>query len=147
MDGLPVTSILPAINAVLNGLAAVLLLIGFILIKNGRRAAHRRIMLAAFVVSAVFLADYLYYHFNYRSNHFAGEGLIRPVYFTMLISHILLATLMVPFILRLLYLGYKGMDQAHARLGRKVWPVWMYVSVTGVLVYFMLYQWFPGVPS
>jgi putative membrane protein len=147
MNTPPLTSsFFPALNASLNGLAALLLLWGFVLIKKGRREAHEKVMTAAFAVSATFLACYLWYHFHYASNRFGGVGLVRGLYFTMLISHILLATAMVPFILRLLWLGYRGSFSAHARLGRRVWPVWMYTSVTGVLVYFMLYHWFPGVP-
>lgn len=143
---LPTNTFLPALNATLNALAAIFLLWGFVLIKKGQRLAHQRVMTLAFGTSAVFLASYLYYHYNFVSNRFGGQGLIRLIYFSILISHVILATLMVPFILRLLYLGYQGSFEKHKKLGRKVWPVWMYTSVTGVVVYFMLYHWFPGAP-
>lgn len=147
MDPQPLTNnFLPALNASLNAVAAVLLLWGFVLIKNGQKERHLKVMWTAFGVSSVFLASYLYYHFNYTSTRFGGQGWIRPVYFTVLISHIILATVMVPFILRLLYLAQTGSFAGHSRLARIVWPVWMYTSVTGVFVYFMLYHWFPGVP-
>lgn len=138
----PTSAFFPALNASLNALAAVLLLAGYLLIRRGQRAAHERVMSAAFTVSAVFLASYLYYHFNYASGRFGGTGPVRTFYFAMLISHVLLATLMVPFILRMLWLAKKARYLEHAKLARKVWPVWMYTSVTGVLVYFMLYHWY-----
>ena len=144
---LTTSTFFPALNAGLNAVAALLLLLGFVLIKKGHRETHKKVMTAAFVVSALFLTSYLYYHFNYSANRFAGEGLIRALYFAMLISHIILAVAMVPFILRLLFLGYKDRNVEHARLGRKVWPVWMYTSVTGVLIYWMLYHAYPGAPG
>jgi uncharacterized membrane protein YozB (DUF420 family) len=131
----------PTLNAILNGTAGILLLIGFVLILKGKRQAHEKVMKAAFGVSAVFLASYLYYHFNYESFRYMGTGWMRTVYFFILISHIVLATLNLPFILRLLYLAHKKRFPEHGRLARWVWPVWMYVSVTGVLVYLMLYIW------
>lgn len=134
--------VLPAINATLNGIATVLLIIGFILIKKKKISAHRNVMWAAFAVSSAFLANYLYYHFNFDSKPFRGQGSIRYFYFSILISHIILATLMVPFILRLLWLGVKNKVESHKRLARWVWPVWIYTSLTGVLIYMMLYQWF-----
>ena len=133
---------LPLINACLNGICFILLIVGFVLIKQRRVTAHRRVMTAAFSVSALFLACYLYYHFNYTSSRFQGVGLIRPLYFAMLISHIILAVVILPFILRMIYLAVKGQYAQHRRLARYVWPVWVYVSATGVLVYLMLYQWF-----
>lgn len=136
--------IFPSINASLNALASILLFWGFVLIKQRKLEAHEKVMKAAFLVSAVFLSSYLYYHFNYTSWKFGGQGWVRPFYFVMLISHIILATLNVPFILRILWLGHKKRTQEHAKLARWVWPVWMYVSVTGVLIYFMLYIWFPS---
>jgi uncharacterized membrane protein YozB (DUF420 family) len=140
-------TVLPLVNACLNGFAALLLLIGFVLIRQGRREAHLRFMLAAFCVSSLFLANYLYYHFNYSSNRFGGEGAIRSFYFVILVSHIVLAVVILPFIIRLLWLSYKERFGNHARLGRYVWPVWMYTSLSGVLVYLMLYQWYPKPPD
>ena len=151
METAPLTStIFPAINAALNSLAALFLLIGYLHVRRQNLVAHKKAMWTAFGFSALFLASYLYYHFNYTSNRFAGEGAVRYLYFAMLISHIVLAVGILPFILRLLYLATRETPESnlkHARLGRKVWPVWMYNSVTGVLVYFMLYHWFPGVPT
>lgn len=141
METAPTNTFFPALNASLNATAFLLLLIGFWLIKNGRREAHIKVMTGAFCVSAVFLGSYLWYHFHYASQRFGGQGFIRPLYFAMLISHIILATAMVPGILRLMYLGWIKKDYlAHAWWGRRVWPVWVYVSFTGVLVYVMLYQ-------
>jgi uncharacterized membrane protein YozB (DUF420 family) len=129
----------PTVNSILNGTAGILLLIGLVLILKGKREAHEKVMKAAFGVSAVFLASYLYYHFNYESVKYTGTGGMRTFYFTILISHIILATLNLPFILRIMFLAHKKRFKEHARLARWVWPVWMYVSVTGVLVYLMLY--------
>jgi putative membrane protein len=131
----------PTLNACLNALAGILLFAGWIFIKKGDRQTHGKIMAAAFGVSAVFLASYLYYHFNYDAVKYQSQGWIRPVYFTILITHIILATLNLPFILRIVFLAYKKRFQEHARMARWVWPVWMYVSITGVLVYMMLYRW------
>ena len=144
MESFNLQKFLPAWNAFLNGTAFFLLVLGLVLIKRKQNLAHKRCMLAAFGVSAVFLSSYLYYHFNYTSQPFQGVGFIRPVYFTMLISHIILAVLILPFIFRLLFLGFKNRNLEHQKLGRWVWPVWAYISLTGVLIYFCLYQWFPG---
>lgn len=99
-------------------------------------------MISAFLVSAVFLGFYLYYHSHYPPRIFAGTGFIRPVYFAMLISHIILAVGVLPFILRLLWAAHKGDFTRHKKLARVVYPVWIYTSLTGVLVYLFLYQWF-----
>ena len=140
-------TVFPLVNACLNAAAAFFLLLGFVWIKRGQREAHRKAMITAFVISAAFLVNYLWYHFHYSSNRFGGTGLIRPLYFGMLISHIVLAVVIVPLILKLLWLASKQNYAKHARLGRWVWPLWMYTSVTGVLVYLMLYQWYPSPPS
>ncbi len=137
------SSFLPAWNASLNALAAILLLIGYRQIRTGQRDKHLRTMKAAFRVSAVFLASYLYYHYAFPHRLFGGTGAIRTIYFTMLVSHIILAVANLPFIFRILYLAKQEDFARHAKLARIVWPVWMYTSVTGVLVYFFLYQWFP----
>jgi len=131
----------PTLNSILNGSAGVLLFIGLILILKGKKEAHEKVMKAAFGVSAAFLVSYLYYHYTYESVKYQGTGNIRTFYFIMLTSHIILATLNVPFILRMLYLAHKKRFKEHAKIARWVWPSWMYVSVTGVLVYFMLYIW------
>lgn len=136
---------LPAVNASLNGLATLFLLLGFIFIKRGNKTAHRNCMLAAFITSAVFLACYLTYHFSVQAvTKFQGQGWVRPVYFFILITHIILAVVIVPMILVTMSRALKERWEGHKKLARWTWPLWMYVSVTGVLVYLMLYQWFPG---
>ncbi|MFZ1136961.1 MAG: DUF420 domain-containing protein [Candidatus Korobacteraceae bacterium] len=134
----------PALNAFLNGSSAVLIGSGYYFIKNGRREAHKRMMLAAFVTSTLFLISYLYYHIVLRAGvtHFRGEGLSRPVYFTILISHTILAVVVVPFILVTLYRALKGNFGRHRVIARYTFPIWMYVSVTGVVIYVMLYKIF-----
>jgi uncharacterized membrane protein YozB (DUF420 family) len=135
----------PALDASLNGTAAVLLTAGFAFIKRKKIAAHRVCMLGAFTVSAVFLACYLYYHIKTGARTpFGGTGVIRTIYYTMLISHILLAFVIVPLILRTLTLALKGDFIRHRAWARWTFPLWYYVSVTGVLVYFFLYQWWPA---
>jgi putative membrane protein len=141
------SQLFPAINATLNGLASVLLLLGFVLIKQRRLLAHEKVMKAAFMASAAFLASYLYYHYNFDSYGFGGTGLARPIYFTILITHIILAVAILPFIFRILWLAHKMRQAEHARMARWVWPVWMYVSVTGVVIYFMLYVVYVPVPK
>ncbi len=139
--------ILPHVNVTLNALAAVLLVIGYILIRKGHEQAHRKVMLAAFGVSGLFLACYLTYHFNIEggSKKFPTDPDVAPViaryfYYGLLISHIILA-MAVPFLaLGSIYLGLSGRRSAHKRLSKWTWPIWMYVSVTGVVVYLMLYQ-------
>ena len=134
----------PALNAFLNGSSAVLIGTGYYLIKSGRREAHKRMMIAAFVTSTLFLISYLYYHVVLRAGvtHFRGEGLWRPVYFSILISHTFLAVVIVPFILVTLYRALKGNFARHKAIARYTFPIWMYVSVTGVLIFVMLYKIF-----
>lgn len=136
---------LPIVNASLNGLATVLLTAGFVCIKRRRVAGHRACMQSAFAVSAVFLACYITYHVhkNGHPTQFGGAGMIRPVYYTMLISHILLAMAVVPLVLRTLWLARSARFVDHRRWALWTFPIWYYVSVTGVLVYFFLYQWWP----
>jgi len=131
-------------NAVLNTVATVLLAAGWVLIRRGHVTAHRTAMVAAFVTSAVFLACYLTYHYLVGHVPFRGQGGIRPVYFAILISHILLAVAVPVLALRMFFLAWKGRFDAHRRLGRITLPIWLYVSVTGVVIYLMLYHWFPG---
>lgn len=137
---------LPAVNASLNGLSAILLLAGFIFIKRGNQDAHRRCMIAAFVSSCVFLAGYVVHKvFVVKgvNTPFAGPAVLRPWYLLMLASHVILAMLIVPLALATITLGLKGKFEAHKRIARWTWPLWMYVSVTGVLIYLLLYQIFP----
>jgi uncharacterized membrane protein YozB (DUF420 family) len=132
---------LPAVNASLNGLATVLLVVGYGLILQNRRKAHERVMLAAFAVSVVFLGCYLVYHAYAGSKPFTGTGLMRPVYFSILISHIVLAAL-VPVLAGLtIYRGLTGQWEKHKRIARVTFPIWLYVSITGVMIYVMLYHW------
>lgn len=132
--------IFPTLNASLNGLAACLLVLGYALIRQGRREAHRAVMLTAFGVSVLFLMSYLYYHFNYPRTPFAGEGGIRTVYFAVLVSHTILAAT-VPFLAAAtLWRGLTGRFPSHRAMARWTLPIWLYVSVTGVVVYWMLYR-------
>ncbi len=132
---------LPAVNASLNGAATVLLFAGWVAIKKRKnRQAHKWFMTGALACSTVFLGCYLYYHYYARMTPFPGDGLLRYVYYAILITHVPLAALMVPFILAAVWFAYRGRFEAHTRITRWLWPVWMYVSVTGVVIYVMLYQ-------
>ena len=133
----------PALNATLNGTSGVLLLTGRVLIAKGRIAAHRTCMITAMVASAVFLGCYLFFHYEVGNVRFLGQGWSRPVYFTILISHVTLAIVIVPLAVITLSRGLRARYDKHRAIARWTWPLWMYVSVTGVIVYFMLYQWFP----
>jgi uncharacterized membrane protein YozB (DUF420 family) len=130
----------PAINATLNGTAAVLLVTAKRFIGQGRIEAHKRTMLAAFSTSVVFLICYLYYHAHAGVFHFAGQGWRRPVYFTLLTSHTLLAVVIVPLILLTLSRGLKRQDDKHVQISPLTYWLWLYVSVTGVLIYYLLYH-------
>lgn len=135
---------LPAINATLNATCACLLIAGYVQIKKKNERAHRNLMIAAVVTSAIFLASYLTYHFSVTAvTKFAGTGWTRPVYFTILITHSILAVIILPMVLRTVWLGIKDRREQHKRLARWTFPLWMYVSVTGVVIYLMLYQLFP----
>jgi uncharacterized membrane protein YozB (DUF420 family) len=131
-------------NAVLNGLATLLLVAGWVFIRLGNWKAHRAAMVAAFLVSAVFLVCYLTYHALVGHVPFQGQGPVRTVYFSILISHILLAVLVPILALRMFFLAWRGRWEAHRRLGRITMPIWLYVSITGVVIYLLLYQWFPA---
>jgi uncharacterized membrane protein YozB (DUF420 family) len=131
---------LPALNALLNGTAAVLLVWGFALIRTGRKRAHRRVMLTAFTVSTLFLASYLIYHLQVGSVRFRGTGPIRTVYFTILFTHTLLAAAVPPLAIVTLSRALRGRFDKHRALARWTLPIWLYVSVTGVVVYWMLYR-------
>ncbi len=134
---------LPAVNAALNATSGVLLVLAFRAIRARAIERHRRLMLAAAATSTVFLVSYLVYHAHVGSVRFTGQGPVRAVYFTILISHTILAAAILPMVLRTLYLGLKRRDDAHRRLARWTFPFWLYVSVTGVVIYVMLYQLYP----
>jgi uncharacterized membrane protein YozB (DUF420 family) len=131
---------LPAVNASLNAVAATFLVIGYVLIRNGRRDAHKRCMLTALATSALFLLSYVVYHANAGSVRFEGTGVIRVVYFGVLIPHIILAATILPLALITTARGLRGDYTRHVRIARWTLPIWLYVSVTGVVVYVMLYQ-------
>ena len=135
-------SIFPAINAGLNGASAVLLATGRVFIARGRMAAHRATMIAAVSTSSAFLVSYLYYHAHVGSVHFRGAGWARPVYFTILTSHTLLALIIVPLVLITLSRGLRARFDRHRVIARWTYPLWMYVSITGVVIYLMLYHLF-----
>jgi uncharacterized membrane protein YozB (DUF420 family) len=130
---------LPALNATLNGLAAVFLTLGYVFIRRGRQQAHERCMLAALSTSTLFLISYVVYHANVGSRPFEGQGAVRVVYFTILLTHVVLAALVVPLALVTARRGLRRRLDAHVRLARWTLPVWLYVSVTGVAIYVMLY--------
>ena len=131
---------LATLNAVLNSIAAVLLVIGWVTIARGNWKAHRAAMVAAFAVSAIFLVSYLTYHAIAGSVPFKGQGAVRIVYFAILISHVILAAAVPVLALRMFFLAWKQRWEAHRRLGRITLPIWLYVSVTGVVIYLMLYH-------
>jgi uncharacterized membrane protein YozB (DUF420 family) len=143
-------SVFPHLNAALNGMSAIFLLIGFTFIMRRDIARHRASMITASCLSGLFLVSYLTYHalrtyyFGLGPTRFTGEGLSRPIYFTILTSHTILAALVAPFVIWTLWRGLKGNYEKHRRLARLVFPVWIYVSITGVVVYIMLYQIYPG---
>jgi uncharacterized membrane protein YozB (DUF420 family) len=136
---------LPALNAGLNATATVLLLAGFTFIKADRKIAHRNCMGAAFLVSCVFLSTYVLHKILIHGVHtpFGGAGIWRAIYYPMLASHVILAMLIVPLILVTITHAVRARFEKHRAWARWTFPIWLYVSVTGVLVYFMLYQWFP----
>ncbi len=135
---------LPLVNATLNSVAFVLLIIGRRLIRGGRVQAHKRCMIAAFCVSIAFLGTYLTYRFLGSDKKFGGQGWIRPVYFFILITHVSLA-MTVPFLASItMYRGLRGQFEKHRRIARITYPIWVYVSVTGVIVYVLLFRLYPG---
>ncbi len=136
----PFVSFLPTLNASLNSLSAILLACGFAAIKKKNIRVHRAFMLAAFCVSVLFLVFYVIYHAQAGSTRFTGTGWIRPLYFAILISHVILAIVILPMAIATLRRGLGGRYEEHRRIARWTWPVWMYVSVTGVAVYLLLYH-------
>jgi uncharacterized membrane protein YozB (DUF420 family) len=131
---------LPALNAILNGTAAVLILTGVYLIKSGRQRAHRAVMISAVIASSLFLISYLTYHAHIGSKHFPGHGWARNIYLSILLTHTVLAAIVVPLVLVTLARGLKGRFDRHRPIARWTYPVWLYVSVTGVIIYLMLYH-------
>ena len=131
---------LPTLNAILNATAAVLLCVGVVLVKQRRIDAHRRVMIAAFTVSALFLVSYLVYHAEVGSKPYPGTGLLRAVYFAILIPHVILAAVVLPLALVTLRYGLIRNDVRHRRVAKITFPIWLFVSVTGVIVYLMLYE-------
>ncbi|MEQ1605560.1 MAG: DUF420 domain-containing protein [Pyrinomonadaceae bacterium] len=142
--------IFPHLNAGLNALSGCFLLAGFYFILRKRIAEHRFCMLSASIVSAIFLVGYITHHairtyyFGLGPTRFTGEGIIRPIYFTILTSHTILAAVIGPFVIVTLRRGVKGLYEKHKKLARFVFPIWLYVSTTGVVVYLLLYQIYPG---
>ena len=131
---------LPTLNAGLNALASVFLITAYLLIRRGRRELHKRFMLAALVTSALFLASYVTYHYNVGSRPFPGQGAVRLLYFAILIPHVVLAATILPLALMTTARGLLGHFDRHVRIARWTLPLWLYVSVTGVVIYLMLYQ-------
>lgn len=131
---------LPAVNAALNGISAVLLMIGYVLVRQRKLEQHRRVMIAAFSASVLFLICYVIYHANVGSKRFPGQGSIRTVYFFILITHVVLAAFVPPLAIITLVRGLRSRFDTHMRIARWTLPIWLYVSVTGVIVYLMLYQ-------
>ncbi|MGE4064701.1 MAG: DUF420 domain-containing protein [Rhodospirillaceae bacterium] len=140
-------AVLPHLNAALNAISAILLIIGFILIRAGRRDVHRKVMIAALSVSAVFLVSYLTYHFTAPIFVFQGTGWTRPVYYALLISHVILATLATPLVAVTAYRALKGTFDRHRAIARWTIGVWLYVAVSGVMIYVALYHIYPTPPS
>lgn len=140
MDPEALGDLLAPVNAGLNLTATVSLFVGWRFIRRGRRDAHRKAMLTAVGASALFLVFYVTRFYLTGTHEFAGRGLARTVYLTILFSHMVLAVVVVPLVLRLLYLAFRGREAEHRRLARWTFPVWMYVSVTGIVVYLLLYQ-------
>ncbi|MDZ4723791.1 MAG: DUF420 domain-containing protein [candidate division Zixibacteria bacterium] len=131
---------LPTVNAMLNFIATIFLVLGFIRIRRGDIATHKKFMVSALISSVLFLTCYLYYHYHVGSVPYPHYDWTRPLYFLILIPHIILAAIMTPFIIAIVWFALRGSFVKHKRLARWVWPVWMYVSVTGVIVYLMLYR-------
>jgi len=137
-------SALPIVNALLNTASAVLLLTGHQYLKKGNTASHKKLMIAAFITSSLFLVSYITYHSIHGAQYFQGEGWSRPVYFLILGTHTVLAASIVPLAIITLRRGLKSDFMRHRKIAKWTYPIWVYVSVTGVIIYLMLYQLFPG---
>lgn len=138
---------IPTLNALLNATSALLILAGYILIRQKQQAAHRACMVMALGTSTAFLISYLIYHYSHGATPFPGQGIVRTVYFTILISHTILAVVVVPIILATFYRAFRADFKQHRRIAKITLPIWFYVSVTGVVVYLMLYQMYPAAKS
>lgn len=130
----------PALNATLNGTTALLLSAGYVMVRRRRLLAHKACMLTAFGVSVLFLVSYLYYHVNAGVKHYQGQGWLRSVYFAILVTHTVLAASVVPLAVTTVYLGLRARHPRHQRIARWTLPIWLYVSVTGVVVYLLLFR-------
>jgi putative membrane protein len=137
-EGSAAVSQLPAVNATLNATSTVILLIGYWAIKSRREVLHKNLMISAFIVSALFLISYVYYHSQQGDTKFLGEGWIRPVYFFILITHIVLSMIVFPMVLSTIYFGLTDKRLTHRKIARITLPIWLYVSATGVIIFFML---------
>lgn len=136
-------TVLPHVNAVLNTISTVFLLIGFYFIKTGQKDAHRKAMTAAICVSALFLVSYLTYHFTAPIFKFPGTGWAVPAYFTLLIAHVVLATAVTPMVILTAWRAFHGQFELHKGIAKYTWPVWMFVTVSGVAVYAILFHVYP----
>jgi uncharacterized membrane protein YozB (DUF420 family) len=137
---------LPTLNAILNATSGILLTIGYVFIRRRNVQAHRACMIAALTSSSLFLISYLYYHYHAGTTRFAGSGAARLIYFVILITHTILAAVIVPFVSVTATRALRGQFDRHRRVARWTLPMWLYVSVTGVIVYLMLYHWYPSRP-
>ena len=137
-------SVLPHLNATLNASSFVLLTSGYFFIRRKRVIAHRNCQIAALTVSVLFLISYLTYHYHHGATRFAGQGIARPIYFTILTTHTILAAVIVPFVIITVRRAKRGDFQRHKRIARVTLPMWLYVSITGVVVYLMLYHLYPS---
>ena len=133
-------SLLPSINASLNTATAILLILGYTMIRQRAITAHTLCMLGACLTSSIFLGCYLYYHYHHGATRFPGQGIVRPIYFSILISHTILAIVQVPLIIMTLVRAFRSQFQRHVTIARVTLPIWLYVSITGVIVYWMLYR-------
>jgi uncharacterized membrane protein YozB (DUF420 family) len=138
---------LPAVNACLNTASTILLTLGYINIKKGRQNAHRNCMVGALFTSALFLSCYLVYHYYAGRTTFRDPDWFRPIYLVILLTHTVLAVAIVPMVLATVFLAFRKKWEAHKKIARWTWPTWMYVSVTGVMIYLLLYQIFPQTPQ
>jgi len=131
---------LPTLNAILNSISALFLILGYRYIKKGDQQSHKKMMISALIVSALFLISYVIYHYNIPSTPYPYHNWTRPVYFAILIPHIIMAALMGPFIIAAVIFALKGKFETHKKIVKWIWPVWIFVSVSGVIIYLMLYQ-------
>jgi uncharacterized membrane protein YozB (DUF420 family) len=138
--------LLPTLNAILNATSGILIVIGFLFIRQRRINAHRACMIAAVCSSILFLISYLVYHYHHGATRFPGTGWVRPFYFILLISHTILAAVIVPFVIVTLVRAFRGQFARHLRVARWTFPMWLYVSITGIVVYLMLYHFYPTRP-